>query len=86
MPIPQNFVAFHGMGVRRYMNGRVASFLIGWRWMSRLRHTPIPCNAARPFLRRLTPILVSPTVHIPSAKFPSANFPTTNRENFAYNE
>jgi hypothetical protein len=29
MPIPQNFVAFHGMGVRRYMNGRVASFLIG---------------------------------------------------------
>jgi hypothetical protein len=28
-PIPQNFVALHGMGVGRYMNERVAGFLIG---------------------------------------------------------
>jgi hypothetical protein len=29
--IPQNFVVLHGMGVGRYMNGRVAGFLIGWK-------------------------------------------------------
>jgi hypothetical protein len=28
-PIPQNFVALHGMGVWRYMNGCVAGLLIG---------------------------------------------------------